>query len=189
MQQHPDYLPVAYPRAYAEEIRGPAVQSALAPELLYAVIRSETVFNPAAESSRAALGLFQFIPSTFAALNAQWKLVPPGDPRAAESFLLSPDTNILLGARWFRELLSREGGNVLFALMAHNAGPGAVGRWKSIWARLRRLDDYEFVVDTVPYEETRGFARRALTALWIAGATPEGSPFKPSQSERGNTVR
>jgi soluble lytic murein transglycosylase-like protein len=73
--------------------------------------------------------------------------------------------------------------------MAHNAGPGAVGRWKSIWARLRRLDDYEFVVDTVPYEETRGFARRALTALWIAGATPEGSPFKPSQSERGNTVR
>jgi soluble lytic murein transglycosylase len=170
-QQDGDYLAVAFPLAYLEQIARQAAEWSLPLELLYAVIRTETLFNPVAESPRAALGLFQFLPTTFHALNQQWKLVPAGDVRAAEAFLLTPDTNILLGARWFREkLLPSEQGDLLFALMAHNAGPGAVGRWKSMWTRFGRGDDYEFVVDTVPLAETRGFAQRALTALWIAGA-------------------
>lgn len=199
-QQHADYLPVAYPHAYVEQIQGGAAQSSVPAELLYAVIRTETVFNPSAESQRAALGLFQFIPPTFDALNRRWKLVAPGDRRAAEVFLLSPQTNIALGARWFREeLLPREEGNILFALMAHNAGPRAVQRWKAVWARFGRLDDTEFVVDTLPFEETRGFVRRALPALWIAGATtypnPEGisvwppSDHDPLAASRAKTAR
>lgn len=167
----PDYLAIAYPRAYAEAIRREAARASLAPELLYAVIRTETVFNPAAESPRAALGLFQFIPPTFRALNRRWKLVDPADPRAAEAFLLTPQTNIALGARWFREeLLPLFEGNVFFALMAHNAGAGAVTRWKSMWQRQGRLDDYELMVETARFEETRAFTKRALAALWIDGA-------------------
>jgi soluble lytic murein transglycosylase-like protein len=172
VQLEPDYLAAAYPPAYAEAIRSHAARASLPPSLLYAVIRTETVFDPAAESARGALGLFQFIPSTFRTLNARWKLVDARDPRAVEAFLLTPDSNIALGARWFREdLLPREDGDVLYALMAHNAGPAAVARWKEAWQRYGRLGDYELAVETARYEETRGFARRALAAMWIANAS------------------
>ena len=76
-------------------------------------------------------------------------------------------------ARWFaEELLKRQNGNLLWALMSHNAGPDAVDRWKVAWRRLGRADDIEFMVDTARFGETRGFAQRALSALWLARATP-----------------
>ncbi len=171
LPHEPDYLAIAYPRAYDALIRQEAARASVPPELLYAVIRTETIFNPATQSTSAALGLFQFIPPTFRSLNRRWKLVDPEDPQAVESFLVSPQTNIALGARWFREeLLPWSEGNVFFALMAHNAGPMAVTRWKRMWQRQRCLDDYELMVETVRFDETRAFTKRALTALWIQGA-------------------
>jgi soluble lytic murein transglycosylase len=98
-------------------------------------------------------------------------LTKDADTGGAESFLLTPDANIGLGARWFAdELLSKQNNNLLWALMAHNAGPGAVARWKKIWRRLGRLDDYDFMTETARFEETQGFTRRALTAYWLSAA-------------------
>ena len=171
LQQDIRFLAAAYPNAYEGFIAQSAAQWKVRPELLYAVIRTETIFNPVTESSSAALGLFQFIPSTFRGLNTKWHLVDGTDTGTIESFLLSPETNIRLGARWFAEdLLEGQDGNVLWALMAHNAGPTAVARWKPMWRRLGRSDDVEFMVETARFEETRGFAQRALTTLWIADA-------------------
>lgn len=171
LQADPSYLAAAYPAAYKDLIEQAARESQLPAEFLYAVARTETAFNPAAESAQSALGLFQFIPSTFRMLNARWRMVDTQQSGAAERFLLTPESNIRLGARWLRdELLARQDGNLVWALMAHNAGPGSVARWKRIWMRFHREDDYEFMVETARFEETRGFSRRALTAVWIAGA-------------------
>lgn len=171
LQHEGTYLPAAYPPAYKDVIRKHAAVRRVAPELLYAVIRTESIFNPAAESSSGALGLFQFLPGTFRYLNGKWRLIKKTDAQTEESFLLTPDANIGLGARWFTdELLRKQDGNLLWALMAHNAGPGAVARWKTVWRRFGRLDDYDFMTETARFEETRGFTQRALTAYWLSAA-------------------
>lgn len=172
MQRDRNYLKAAYPGAYDDLVRKHAAGQGLAPELLYGVIRTESIFNPVAVSASDAIGLCQFLPGTFLHLNRKWRLIEKPDPVSVRSYLLTPEKNIALGARWFAdELLPGQNGNVLWALMAHNAGPGAVARWKSIWRRIGRLDDFEFMAETARFEETRGFVRRALTAYWVAGAT------------------
>lgn len=172
MQRDRNYLKAAYPGAYDDLVRKHAAGQGLAPELLYGVIRTESIFNPVAVSASDAIGLCQFLPGTFLHLNRKWRLIEKPDPASVRSYLLTPEKNIALGARWFAdELLPGQNGNVLWALMAHNAGPGAVTRWKNIWRRMGRLEDIEFMAETARFEETRGFVRRALTAYWVAGAT------------------
>jgi soluble lytic murein transglycosylase-like protein len=172
LQHDRNFLNAAYPGAYDELVRKHASGRGLPPELLYGVIRTESIFNPVAVSASDAIGLCQFLPGTFLHLNRKWRLIDKADPVSIRSYLLTPEKNIALGARWFAdELLPGQNGNLLWALMAHNAGPGAVARWKNIWRRMGRLDDFEFMAETARFEETRGFARRALTAYWIAGAT------------------
>ena len=84
------------------------------PELLYAIVRNESLFDPDALSSVNALGLFQFMPATFRALDARWNLLQTSGARSDQEFLLNPELNMALGARWFKEeLLKGQGDSFL----------------------------------------------------------------------------
>src|SRR5262249_55140114 len=52
---------LAYPRPYAELVSEQAKKNALAPSLIYAVMREESAFDPDAESPADAYGLMQLI--------------------------------------------------------------------------------------------------------------------------------
>jgi soluble lytic murein transglycosylase-like protein len=67
--------------------------------------------DPHAVSGAGARGVLQLMPGTAKAL-----AVASADPRA----------NILAGARYLEQLVSRFGGNLELALAAYNAGPTAV---------------------------------------------------------------
>jgi len=82
------------------------------PELLEAVARAESGFNPRAVSRAGALGLMQIMPSTARGLN-----VDPLDPAQAVDG----------AARLLASHLDRFG-TVELALAAYNAGPNAVAR-------------------------------------------------------------
>jgi soluble lytic murein transglycosylase len=92
-------------RAAAEDARLPA-------SLLAAVAYVESRFRNGARSPKGAVGLLQVMPETAAVLRL--------DPQR-------PETNVLAGARFLRELLDRFGSTDL-ALAAYNAGPVAVER-------------------------------------------------------------
>lgn len=173
-QRSPHFLATAYPPAYADEIGRSAAEHKVRPELLYAIARMESLFNPAALSPRGALGLFQFTPDTFMALVKKypgWRLLDPAKAESREAFLLSPKLSLDLGARWFRhELLERQDGDLLLAIMEHNAGIDAVKAWARGWERLDRRGDVEYMVETIQYSQTRIFTRRVLTDLLIADA-------------------
>ena len=163
------FLSIAYPRIYYENIRKSSREYNVKPELLYAIMRNESLFDPDALSSARALGLFQFIPSTFKALDAKWKLLQTSGAKSDKAYLLDPELNIALGARWFREeLLDRNADYIPFGVMAHNAGGPAVRRWNGRWKSQGRSRDLEYMLETVPYTETRIFAKNVLTDMSIA---------------------
>ncbi len=169
ISRHPCFPAAAYPRVYHEAILREAGALDVSPELLYAVMRRESLFHPEALSNRGALGLFQFMPSTFKVLDRRWELLRSSGAADAEHYLLDPQLSIHLGARWFSdELLARQDGNILFAVMEHNAGYPSVRRWKARWKDQGRDTDIEFMVETVPYGQTRIFARRVWADMVMA---------------------
>jgi membrane-bound lytic murein transglycosylase C len=141
----------------------------VAPELILAVIQTESVFNPRAVSNAGAVGLMQLVPSS-GALDAS-KLVY-GEPRLLTREELSrPDKNIELGAAYLRILLRRYFGEhskdpeklLFLAIASYNCGPRRVktaldGRNLE---SLNANELYDLLIRVVP-PETRVYLQRVV---------------------------
>lgn len=92
----------------------------LDPLLVLAVIQVESRFDPAAVSTRGAVGLMQIQPPTGRDLALTLGLEWTGD-----ELLLDPEINILLGCAYLRQLIDRFGDQDA-ALAAYCSGPTLV---------------------------------------------------------------
>jgi hypothetical protein len=132
----PILAPVAVPEPPVsndprELIRLAAIREGLPPEFVASVARVESAFRPDAISPAGAIGVMQLMPGTAKELGAD-----PYDMRQ----------NIDAGTRLLRELLLKYDGDVVKALSAYNAGPGAVARYNGL----------------PPYEETRRYVNKVI---------------------------
>lgn len=125
-----DFRPLSPTIAYNDAIDEAADLYSLDPDLIRAIIRAESSFNPFAVSRAGAQGLMQLMPAVAEELN----VLDPFDPRQ----------NIFGGARYLRWLLDRNDGNLDLAVASYNAGPGAVARYNGI----------------PPYRETRNYVKK-----------------------------
>ncbi len=143
---------LAYPLAFWPAVSQAAETQGLDPLLVLALMRQESLFDPAARSPADARGLMQLLPST-----AQRVAATAGHP-LVDADLYDPETNVSLGTRYLSGLLTRYGGDPVKAIAAYNGGEGAVDRWTS---GAVGLEPDEFV-ETITYRETRDYVKRVL---------------------------
>jgi len=159
-----------YPREYAGRIKAALAGSGLDPDIVYALIRQESFFDPQAVSGAGAVGLTQMLPDTAKAVARRLGL------RTDRLDLTDPEVNIRLGVAYFLERLARAG-NLPAALAGYNAGENRVALWR---AALEPLGE-ELFIELIPYTETRDYVRRILANAAMYGRLYAG----PGQGEAG----
>jgi soluble lytic murein transglycosylase-like protein len=95
-----------------------AKQSGLDTDLVRAVVRKESAYNPCAISTKGAQGLMQLMPS----VQTQFGVTDPFDAKQ----------NITAGTRLLKQLLNTYGGDLPKALGAYNAGSASVDQFGGV---------------------------------------------------------
>ncbi len=124
------------PRKYSRQVEQWAAEYELDPLLVYAFIRTESGFDPAATSSVEARGLMQMTEETFIWLRS--KIAPDEDLTFDE--LYDPDVSIRFGCYYIHLCMERYGGDVATAAAAYHSGWGTVDNLLRMEEHLRRAD-------------------------------------------------
>ncbi|RDV24763.1 hypothetical protein DXV75_11830 [Alteromonas aestuariivivens] len=155
----------------------------LPPELIVAVIHTESSFNPLAESHIPAYGLMQIVP-TSAGIDINDYLNKKRMPMDKD-LLFKPDENVLAGSTYLYLLnnrylknLSDSQSRLYCVIAAYNTGVGNVARAlsegenKKLTAELVEKinampseDVYQALIEHLPYEETRRYLEKVTTRM------------------------
>ena len=130
-------------------------------ELILALIRQESAFNPKAKSRAGARGLMQIMPRTASFVAKDRRL-----RGAQRNQLFDPELNLKLGQKYIDILLAdaRIKGDLFRLLTAWNAGPGNLNKWSR---KVQHNNDPLLFIESIPSRETRIFIERVLTNYWI----------------------
>ncbi len=176
---------LAYPRGFADLIAASAQQNNYPDRLQLAIVREESAFDPRTESFANAVGLTQMIQPTAKRFAGGL----PFDPQS----LRDPAINVAVGGRFLSYIYALWGENPALTVPSYNAGEGAVVRWLKAAlapggiaqiAGQPALGQVDLFVESIPYDETRGYTKRVLSSYltyqWLYGAAdPQANKLSP----------
>lgn len=144
----------AYPLPYREYVEKYAAEYEVDPSLVYAVMATESSFDPDAVSSAGAVGLMQLTEDTF-----HWARMRLGtlDEDLTVDDLFTPEVNIQYGV-YVLHLLREDFDRTATLLAAYNAGRTTVLNWLEDDSYSQ---DGETLVD-IPIDETRQYVLKVL---------------------------
>ena len=127
-----NYQTVTAPQELEEYFANAARQTGVDINLIKAVAKAESDFDPNCTSGVGAMGIMQLMPETAKGLGV--------------TNAYDPQQNIMGGAKYLAKMLSRFNGDVSLALAAYNAGPNNVTKYNGI----------------PPFKETKSYVKRVL---------------------------
>ncbi|HEX3011900.1 MAG TPA: lytic transglycosylase domain-containing protein [Syntrophomonadaceae bacterium] len=122
-------------RSFSDIIKKASEKYGVDQNVIKAVIKQESSFDPNAVSSCGAQGLMQLMPSTAKSLGVN-------NPFNAEE-------NVMAGTHYLKQKLDEFNGDLHLALAAYNAGSGAVHKYGGV----------------PPYKETRAYVDRIIKSV------------------------
>ncbi|MDD3022765.1 MAG: lytic transglycosylase domain-containing protein [Syntrophomonadaceae bacterium] len=122
-------------RPFSEIIKEASQTYGVDENVIGAVIKQESSYNPKAVSSCGAMGLMQLMPATAKSLGVQ------------DAF--NAEQNIMAGTRYLKQKIDEFNGNVTLALAAYNAGSGAVRKYGGV----------------PPYKETMAYVDKVMKSI------------------------
>ncbi|NPA32141.1 MAG: transglycosylase SLT domain-containing protein [Aquificae bacterium] len=146
------YRSISHPTPFSGIVRRVSERFGVPAELIYAIMRQESLFDVYALSVAGAKGLMQLMDFT-----ARWKAkrlgIELGD-------VYDPYTNILLGTAYLSFLMDYWDGDMLRVIASYNAGQRAVGNW-------RRYEDDFLFIELIPYTQTKNYTKKVLHNYYI----------------------
>ncbi len=151
-----------YPQNFLDYIKASAKEFEVDDYLMFALIRTESFFEPAIQSHAGAIGLTQLMEATASDCAKRLKV--------QNYNLLDPATNIRFGTYYYSHMKKRLDDSGVLALFAYNAGITVVRRWiRSSKIELNSQGQLwsDMFLETLPFAETRDYGRRVVSAAAI----------------------
>tara|TARA_Y100001970_G_C14204719_1_gene843269 strand:+ start:363 stop:1490 length:1128 start_codon:yes stop_codon:yes gene_type:complete len=165
---------------YKNDVLDQAKRHDLPPSLVFAIIHTESDFNPKARSHIPAYGLMQLVPKSGG--RDAYRYLYKKDRFLRGSYLYNPQNNIELGCAYlgklkkvyFKGIKDRESAYHCI-ISAYNTGPGNVARAMTGTTKLKPTvlavnklsskDVYNKLVRKLPYEETRNYLKKVTKRM------------------------
>jgi soluble lytic murein transglycosylase len=151
----------------------------MAPEMVLAIARRESEFDPVVQSGVGARGLMQLMPATAREVAQGLGILPQ---HTTDRLTADPVYNARLGSQYLSELAGRFDGNVVMMSAGYNAGPSRPIRWMKDYGDPREGDVYiADWIEMVPFRETQNYIMRVTESLPVyrarLGKNPLPVPF------------
>lgn len=152
-------LTLRFPIVHEQTVMRQAHRAGIDPAWAFAVMRTESAFDPHARSPKGALGLMQLLPRTARRVARSINLHLRHNTQ-----LLHAKLNIRVGIAYLAMVMNSFSDHAVLATAAYNAGRYRVRRWLPEHHALPA----DIWIETVPYGETRDYLRSVLayTAIY-----------------------
>lgn len=135
-----------YPRPHRELVHENSKEFGIDENIVYAIMRQESFFRENAISPSNARGLMQVMPSTGKIIAKRLKVF--------NYSLHDPEVSIKFGAKFLADLMNTYG-ELRWASIAYNGGPGNLRKWK----RNHYRNDFNHFLEEMPSKESRDYCR------------------------------
>lgn len=161
----------------------------MAPEMVLAIARRESEFDPVVVSGVGARGLMQVMPATAKIVAKNMGIL---GQHSTQRLTSEWRYNAKLGSNYLAGLAGKFNGNVVMMAAGYNAGPGRPLRWMAEYGdpRTSAIDIIDWI-EYIPFNETRNYVMRVTESLPVyrarTGQTALPIPFSKELS--GSTLR
>lgn len=135
-----------YPTPFQSIVKEVSTKYGVEQGRIYALMKQESSFNPIATSYVGAKGLMQVMPKTAKWLNKRLKI--------PNLNLYNPKHSLILGTKFYSDMIRTHGRNFEKIAVAYNAGPGRLRRWKK-----ELSPDLDIFVEQIPFKETYKYVK------------------------------
>jgi soluble lytic murein transglycosylase len=143
-----------HPRAYLHIVPRIAEQFKLDPNLLWAVMKTESAFRSDAFSRAGAIGLMQIMPHTGRRLAGEMR-----QKGFYTRLLFEPRVNLTMSSWYLRAVSNKFKGQLMLVAAAYNGGPHNVARWLDQRGRVCDRDEF---IEEIPFAQSRRYAKKIL---------------------------